>query len=227
MKHLAPLFAFLAVTACGNQGVTDSERDERQSLAFDVSGRYVEDAAKGTPSGLTIANEQGFHDIVATFELRGGLGATDRERLTEDVRRDDPKLADADVTGVVGRVEAALASVTLSQGPTFTERGGENVALDHTGDTGEIVVRKTVDAVAQTKDGTYTLTVTLYLTAHKDSSRLGFETTPNTDDEGKGPNGSKGLLFSLTRTAADGEGGEFTETVTNAHQLQLGELVKY
>jgi len=223
--------AIIAFTmGCGaSQGVSDQDRKERQDLAFDVSGQYVEDAAAGTPSALTVTNEVGVHDIAATFELRGGLSATDRTTLKAAVRRDDPSLSDADVDNTVGQIEASLATLQLGVGPTFTERGGENICLDHTGDLAEIAMRHSLGDVARTANGTYDATVSLYLTGHRSSNQLDYETTPYTDQDGKGQNGGKGVLLTVTRTpaASTSSSGQTTVTVVSEQALKIGKLVKY
>lgn len=218
-----------AAVGCGTpdeDGVSEQERRDRQDLTFDVSGRYLEDAEAGVPSRLVIANEAGWHDIVAILELKSGLKEADRVRLQEAIRKDDPALVDADVQAVVGRVEAALLNVKLGEGETFPQRGGENVVLDRVGDVAEVSLRRSISDVARLKSSKYDVTLDLYMTVGKASSRIGFETTPFTDDLGRGESGVKGLLLTLTRSPLTGTSAA-TTTVTSEMSLSLASLVKY
>ena len=212
----------LALTACGDQGVSDSTRAERQDLSFDVSGRYAEDAAVGTPSVFTIKNESSVSDIEGTLELRGGLRKADRDALKVALRHDDERLLDADVEALSGRVEAALTSLSFGEGKTFTERGGENVALDHAGDIAEISLRKSVDDIGTVHLASYSATFSLFLTGYQGQGRLDAQITSFTDVAGHGESGVKGLLLTVRRT----ESG-VTRMVTTEMPLTLGKLLKY
>jgi hypothetical protein len=219
MWILVPL-ALMA--GCGDQGVSDSTRAERRDLAFDVSGQYAEDAAAGVPSVLTIKNEKGLSDIAAVLELRGGLRAADRDALEVALRRGDAGIAEADVQMLVGKVEASLTSLTLGEGATFTERGGENVATDHAGDLAEIALRKSLGEVGKAGSATYAATVSLFLTGYRSPAHLDAAKTAYTDDQGVGSTGVKGLLVTLTRTDAGGA----TKDVVKELPLTLGSLLK-
>lgn len=208
--------------ACGDGGVSDSTRAERQDLAFDVSGHYAEDAASGLPSRLTIENEASVHDIAATLELRGGLRAEDRSALKAALRTDDGRLTDAEVEGLAGKIEAAMVSLAMARGVTFSERGGENVATDHAGDLAEIALRKSVGEIGRAQGSTYTATVSLFLTGYRAAPRLDAQATAYTDKAGRGEHGSKGLLLTVSR-----DSGGVTRSVTDELRLQLGALLKY
>lgn len=211
------LLLFLSV-GCGS-GNPDAEREEHQARAFDVSGRYLEDSPNGVPSILTISNEQPFHDIQAEIDLRGGFKEVDRQILHNELRRDDPQLSDAQVAALVGQIEASAVNIHLGEGETFALRGGENIARDQTGDIGELAFRRTLPQIASSEIDTYSLTVDLFLTAHRQSSLLNDDITGFTDETSRGTKGNKGLLLSISRGA--------TGVIIQEIKLSIGAFIKY
>lgn len=208
----------------GEDGVTKSEREERRGLAFDVSGRYVEDSQSGAPSILRLSNESGVHDVKAVLEMKKGFAESDRLAIIAAVMKDDPLMSQLDAQSVVGRLEVAFLSLSLGEGETFPQRGGENVALDRVGDIGEVALRRNVAHAAVAGANIYDATVDLYLTAKTSSLSLSFEATPYTDDMGKSSSGEKGAYLTLTRrTSATGA----VVTVMREQRLAIGSFLKY
>lgn len=213
----------LTLGACGS-GSSEEERQDAQDHAMDVAGRYVEDAATGVPARLTLVNESGKHDIVATLELRGGLDEVDRSSVRDALKVDDAALTQDDLDRMVGTLEAALLNLKLGEGATFALRGGENVALDKTGDISEIALRRSISGVMQSDRAAFDATLGLFMTAFKGAGDLGYQTTSFTDDEGMSAQGAKGLFMTLTRTPFDTGSGR---TIMPELRLMLGSMVKY
>lgn len=229
MKCTVMTFSSLALMsllfACSSDdGVSESEREERRDLAFDVSGRYVEDTQNGTPATLRLANEAGVHDIKAVLEMKKGFAEVDRLAIVAAIMNDDPAMTQQSAQSVVGRIEIALLNLNLGEGETFPQRGGENIALDRVGDIGEVALRRSIGDAAVAGSNIYDATIDLYLTAKNSASSLSFEATPYTDDMGKSSTGGKGVYLSLTRrTSATGD----ARTVLNERKLVIGSFLKY
>lgn len=217
---LATAVAFCS--GCSDQGVSDSTRAERQDLAFDVAGKYAEDAATGVPMRLTISKETSVHDVAAVLEMPSGFRSDDRASLVVAFKHDDNKLTDAEINNLSGQIEAAMASLQLGAGMTFTERGGENIASDHAGDLAEIALRKSIGSIGVGGGHTYTATISLFLTGYRGESRLDTQPTTYTDSEGMGSKGAKGLLLSVSRADAG-----VNHDVTNEMPLTMAALLKY
>jgi len=190
----------IATTGCG--GVDESsqqERETRQSLVFDTSGRYIEDAAVGVPARLEIANENGMHDIKAVLEVPTGLSQSDQIRITSALTTQHSELSASDIQELISKVELALLKIELGVGRTFSERGGENVPFDRVGDVSEIALRKSLNETSGKTSTTYQITFDFFLTAYRDAPRLSYESTAFTDKSGKSSGGNKGLLLTITR----------------------------
>ncbi|MGE0172268.1 MAG: hypothetical protein AB7T49_05770 [Oligoflexales bacterium] len=111
--------ALLGLQACGAM-VSDAEKRERQENAFDVSGEYTAEKAKGSDIDMkfSIVNESGRHNILATVE-RTGL-TPEESSLLESYDVDPQQVAAhfIDTPTVLGR------------GSNSELQGGENVSDD-------------------------------------------------------------------------------------------------
>jgi hypothetical protein len=190
----------MILAGCGGVNEESKEqRETRQSLVFDISGRYIEDAASGVPSRLEFINEKGFHDIKAILEVPAGLSQADQEHLTESMTANLPDMPAADIQELLAKIELALLKIELGSGPTFADRGGENVPFDRVGDVSEIAMRKTINEVSGKTSTTYQLVFDFYLTAFRAAPKLSYESTTFTDKLGKSSSGNKGLILTIKR----------------------------
>ena len=197
MQRLA-IILMMMLSGCGGVDETEKEaRETRQTLVFDISGRYIEDAAVGVPSRLEVINENGFHDIKAVLEVPAGLSQADQNRLTESFTTNHPDMTATDIQELVAKIELALLKIELGAGPTFSERGGENVPFDRVGDVSEIALRKSINESGGKTSTTYQLVFDFYLTAFRAAPKLSYESTTFTDKLGKSSTGNKGLILSI------------------------------
>jgi hypothetical protein len=195
-----PIVLMMILASCGGVDEESKEqRETRQSLVFDISGRYIEDAASGVPSRLEVINENGFHDIKAILEFPAGLSQADQDRLRASMTSNNPDMTPAEIQELLAKIELALLKIELGSGPTFADRGGENVPFDRVGDVSEFVMRKTISEVSAKTSTTYQLIFDLYQTAFRSTLKLGYESTTFTDKLGKSSSGSKGLILSIKR----------------------------
>lgn len=196
-------FVIVLMLSCfGCAGVDESaqqerERETRQQLVFDISGRYIEDASSGVPAQLSITNENGLHDVKATFEVPAGMGEEDRALIEQKLITDHPDMLPSEIQELIAKIELALLKIELGAGATFSERGGENVPFDRVGDVSEIAMRKSINETSGKSSMTYQIVFDLYLTAFRSAQRLSYESTSFTDDLGKSSKGSKGLIITV------------------------------
>ena len=204
----------------------ERERETRQQLVFDVSGRYIEDAVSGVPAQLSIVNENGLHDIKAVFEVPTGLGEDDRALIEQRLIKDHPDMLPSDVQELIAKIELALLKIELGAGATFSERGGENVPFDRVGDVSEIALRKSINETSGKSSKTYQMVFDLYLTAFRAAQRLSYESTSFTDDLGKSSNGSKGLILTL-RQSTTVNGIQESKELLSEMELTLAPFLKF
>jgi hypothetical protein len=225
--RLVIIALMMILAGCGGVDEEGKEqRESRQSLVFDISGRYIEDAASGVPSRLEVINENGFHDIKAILEIPAGLNQADQERLTTSMTANHPDMTAADIQELLAKIELALLKIELGSGPTFADRGGENVPFDRVGDVSEIAMRKTINEGSGKTSATYQLVFDFYLTAFRAAPKLSYESTTFTDKLGKSSSGSKGLVLSIKRfnTAS---GVQDTKDVLSEVGLTVAPFLKF
>ena len=205
-----------ALAACGAP-LSDSEKERRQELAFNLEGTYAEVVKEGdkspsnqvekvpsgsaSPSQLVISNEISHHDVVMTISLNGALSRDDfgatRSELMGDMGLDSAK-AEAAIQSIVDNFK----TIELGKGRQFGHRGGENIVLDAKGDRSEGVVyseAKRVFEWQQSESIKKELVVRayFYFTAYRDNDLIDFSVTRETDAEGQRSFDGKGLWLEL------------------------------
>ena len=217
----------MVLSGCGGVDETSKEeRETRQTLVFDISGRYIEDASSGVPARLEMTNEHSFHDIKAVLEIPAGLGQADQDRLTASMTTNHPDMTAADIQELIAKIELALIKIELGAGPTFAERGGENVPFDRVGDVSEIAFRKSISEVSGKTSATYQLAFDFYLTAFRAAPKLSYESTTFTDKLGKSSSGSKGLILSI-KSFNTVSGVQETKDVLSEMGLTVAPFLKF
>jgi len=222
------LFALIIFSpACGGgDESSQQERLDRQSLVFDVGGRYIEDAVTGVPSRLEITNENGFHDIKALLEIPAGLKVVDHDRLTQILTISQPDMSESEKQGLIAKIELVLLNLEFGNGPTLSERGGENVPFDRVGDVSEIAFRKTVNESSGTSSISYQMVFDFYLTAYRSSQNLSFELTSFTDNLGKSSSQQKGLILTILRISTDSR-VQKTKNMISEMGLTVSPFIKF
>ena len=193
------LIASSALTGCGEDeaDLTDSEKERRQELTFDVSGTYVSDST----SRLVIENEFKFYDIKATFNLVRAFTSAEEQKILQALKSSAVRMTDPEATTVLGKLRERLEGLPLAVGATFAERGGENVVLDAQGQASELVLKSReenfYEAVFTDSRETYAVEMISYLTAQKADGTLSWDVTRNTDKYGQTTDGRKGIYIRI------------------------------
>ena len=226
MRNVSIVIMILLAGCGGVDEESQKEREARQTLVFDVSGRYLEDAASGVPARLEIINEKGLHDIKAVLEIPAGLSQADQKRLSASLTTNHPDMLANDVQELIAKVELALLKIELGVGPTFSERGGENVPFDRVGDISEIALRKSVNETSGKSSTTYQLVFDFYLTAFRSAPKLSYESTTFTDKLGKSSSGQKGLILSI-KSFTTTSGIQESEDVLSEMGLTVAPFLKF
>jgi hypothetical protein len=209
------LLASSVLTGCGEEeaDLTESEKERRQELTFDVSGSYVSDSA----SRLVIENEYKFHDIKATFLLVRAFTPTEEQKILQAFKSSAVRMTDAEAANVLVKLRERLEGLALGFGGTFAERGGENIVLDAEGLVSELVLKSReeafYEAVFTDSRETYAVEMTSYLTAQKAAGTLSWDLTRNTDKYGQTTDARKGIYIRVVQTAYSGNNQERVSTV--------------
>ena len=232
MFHFPLIFTLFS--ACGpsepKEEVTESEKERRQDLTFDLAGSYHESAASSAmASTISIYDERLYHDIKVFFNLGRSLSDFEKTRVSMAFERAEPRMTKDEITTIIQKLEDSLKDITLGEGKTYAERGGENIVLDAKGNESEVVV-KSVDQKFHTSTFTnsvesYYVRANLYLTANKQSRSLEYQVTRNTDNIGMTTDKTKGLRLNLKRRT-ESTAGTANETVICDLDIALGKFLQ-
>jgi hypothetical protein len=193
------------VSSCGDEDadLTDSEKERRQELTFDLSGHYTGDNVGQQATTLAIVNENKFHDIRGTFTLGRELSVPERDELRLGLQSLDQRITQVEIEEITLKLRQKLQGIALGTGKTLSKRGGENVVLDAKGLESEIVLvnwgESFHDVSFTNSRETYFVEVKTYFTAVKADMTLNYNMTRNTDDEGATLDEHKGIFVTVNR----------------------------
>ncbi len=221
----------ILIHSCGKKDegtLTPAERQRRQDLTWDLSGKYVENLTEGEPSVVNIENEAGFHDIKANFRFGGELTELDTEDVKQTIRKHDVVLSASQHEQIIVALEAQLRNVDLGTGATFRDRGGENIVLDAVGEVSEVALDSKSYVFYEVPLGSnkafYLVKLDLRMTTYRGEDRFDFEITQNTDTAGKNAAHTKGLLMTINRRQEDSNGRVRNIETMLSKDLKLGEF---
>lgn len=224
LKASAAFLAF-ALVSCGGQ-VSESEKEQRQDLTFDISGRYQENTGE-KKAKVSIDNEYRNWDIRVGLELGRDMSKDEEKTAQLIFQRNVPRLSDDDLKALTANLNKSFQKMTLGVGKTYQARGGENVVLDTKGATSEIVVRSAETTFYTLTSSTverFTFVAHVYMTAYKNEGRLDFLVTRDTDIDGKDCDGTKSVDIHLYHEVESA--GDVKRTLLGNFKLAVGELVK-
>lgn len=216
-------------SACGAE-ISDSERERRQDLAFDLSGTYEElstqpqENSKGV--SLSIENERGYHDIILNLQIERPL--TEQEQRGLERAIEHPDFPKEQVTAAAAAVAVALTSLELGRGEQNPSRGGENVVLDANGRQSESVVYSNRQVVytwkeSETRRHEVRFRTHFYFTAARNNRLIDFSVTRDTDTAGQHLNKGKGLWVEIQRTLIEetAEGTQMHTQTSDSRPVQF------
>jgi hypothetical protein len=209
------LLASSILTGCGEDeaDLTDSEKERRQELTFDVAGTYVSDSS----SLLVVENEFKFHDIKAIFNLVRAFTSSEEQKILQALRSSAVRMTDSEAATVLVKLRERLEALPLGVGATFEERGGENIVLDAQGLVSEIVLKSReenfYEAVFTDSRETYAVEMTSYMTAEKATGTLNWDITRDTDKYGQTGDKRKGVYIRVVQRSYAASTQERVSTV--------------